>query len=495
MLARTLERIAAGNRKWRDFTLISLSRALTETLAAFTVYRTYFREGEKQDEHDVRRVRLAIETARAKNPSLSGTLFCFLEELLLLRTEGSDEQRREHVRFALRFQQLCGPVMAKAVEDTAFYRYVRLTCLNEVGGLPSSFGTSIEEFHRQNAERTRSWPRSMTTTSTHDTKRGEDASARIAVLSEMPHEWRRAVLRWSEMARIARNSQDGGPLPSRVHEYLFYQTLVGAWPYGWDGQIGRAEFSARMVAFLLKAAREGKEQTSWTNPRQAYEEALTKFAEQLLTSDAFLDDARSFCEALAPYAAANGLAQTVLRLCSPGVPDTYEGSELWNQALVDPDNRQPVDFERRRSALREIKERSDDRRALVRDLLQNFTDGRIKLYVLYVALMARRQHRDLFLRGDYEGLASGENVVTFARSLGAERLICAAARLSYVRTQGKTPWLVGPAWGHERLRVPYGGRYTNLFTGASISIVKEASLADIFADLPVALLLREGKGG
>jgi (1->4)-alpha-D-glucan 1-alpha-D-glucosylmutase len=384
--------------------------------------------------------------------------------------------------------------MAKAVEDTAFYRYPRLVCLNEVGGMPSKFGTTIEEFHHQNAERTRSWPLSMTTTSTHDTKRGEDTSARIAVLSEMPHEWRRTVRRWSELARPARTQHDGEPAPSRSHEYLFYQTLVGAWPYGWEGQGGRKELALRLTAFVVKAAKEGKEQTSWTNPNAAYEEALTRFVERLLDDDAFVRDARQFCETIAPYGATNGLAQALLRLCSPGVPDTYQGCELWNQSLVDPDNRLPVDYDLRRRALLEVRERSTNLRALARDLLLHFADGRIKLHVTHQALMARRANRALFLRGDYEGLPAGDSVVAFTRALGAERLICCVARLSYLRTQGASAFPVGRLWGHDRLIVPYGGRYRNVLTGASLSFRGEVDLAEIFADLPVALLLREGPG-
>jgi glycogen debranching enzyme GlgX/malto-oligosyltrehalose synthase len=492
MLARNLERIANSSRQWSDFTLISLTRALSETVAAFPVYRTYFRETEKRDPHDESCVKTAIATARRRIPSISESVFAFLEDLLLLRTEAPEDKRREQVRFALRFQQLTGPVMAKSVEDTAFYRYTRLVSLNEVGGMPSKFGTTLEEFHRQNADRARSWPLSMTTTSTHDTKRGEDTAARISVLTEMPNEWRRAALRWSAIARAARGSGEGETAPSPVHEYLLFQTLVGAWPCGWDGKSGRDDFVARLEAFLIKSAREGKDQTSWTNPNGVYEDSLKRLLQQLFASEAFIADARRFSETVAPYGAANGLAQCLLRLCAPGIPDTYQGAELWDQSLVDPDNRRPVDFDLRRRALREIKERINDRRALARDLLQSFSDGRIKLYLLYTVLGARRDHRDLFLRGDYEGLPSGENVVAFSRSLRSERLICCTARLSYLRTQGTSPWLVGQQWGNERLRIPYGGKYRNLLTGVSMSFSKQAALSDVFADLPVALWLREG---
>jgi (1->4)-alpha-D-glucan 1-alpha-D-glucosylmutase len=239
-LGRVLDRIANADRRWRDFTLISLTRALIEVLAAFPVYRTYLREGSAASEHDERCVRQAIRDARNNNPSLSPSLFPFLEDVLLLRTRQTEPEIEEHERFALRFQQLTGPVKAKSVEDTAFYRYSRLVCLNEVGNDPGHYGSSVEDFHAQNAERARAWPLGMISTSTHDSKRGEDASARIAVLSEMPEAWRRAVRAFDSLAEGARNAKEATAAPSRSLEYLFYQTLVGAWPAAWDGRQGRA---------------------------------------------------------------------------------------------------------------------------------------------------------------------------------------------------------------------------------------------------------------
>ncbi|WP_394821671.1 glycogen debranching protein GlgX [Pendulispora albinea] len=491
ILGRALERIAARNRRSRDFTFVSLARALSETISVFSVYRTYVREQEPPSEEEVRRIKTAIATAQKNNPSMSATVFSFLEDVLLLRVDPGDENRAEHVRFALRFQQLTGPVMAKAVEDTAFYRYHRLICLNEVGGAPSKFGTSIDEFHAQNTDRERSWPLSMISTSTHDTKRGEDASARIAVLSEMPEAWRRAVRRFSDLTQGMRSAREGAP--SRGLEYLFYQALIGAWPLGWNGRDGREEFTQRIESFLLKAAKEAKQETSWANPNAAYDEALIQFVRRVMSHDAFLEDVRRFCEIIAPYGAVNGLGQCLLRYCSPGVADTYQGSELWNQSFVDPDNRRPVDFVRRRQMLSRIQERSSDRAALSRDLLETFTDGAVKLYVTHVALSLRKEKRELFLRGDYEALADGDHVVAFTRAFGDDRLVCCVPRLSYSLTRGETPWPIGQVWGAERLRIPHPGTYRNLMTGASLRIDGAVPMAELLATFPVALLLREAK--
>ncbi|WP_394850007.1 glycogen debranching protein GlgX [Pendulispora brunnea] len=491
IIARDLERIAGKNRRWRDFTLVSLSRAVTEIIAAFTVYRTYLRENEPPADDDRRRIMQAVATARRNNPSISETVFAFLEDVLLLRAEATPEERQEHVRFALRFQQLTAPMMAKAVEDTAFYRYSRLLCLDEVGGLPSKYGTTIEEFHLQNVDRARAWPVSMVTTSTHDTKRGEDTSARMAVLTEMPELWQRTVRRFSELASKMKTVVDGAPAPSRNQEYLFYQTLIGAWPVGWDGREGREAFARRLEAFVLKAAKEAKQETSWTTPNAAQDEAVQRFIRRLAANDAFFEDARRFCERIATYGAVNGLAQCLLRFCVPGVADTYQGSEMWNQSLVDPDNRQPVDYELRRRVLRGIRERLSDRDALSRDLLANFVDGAVKLYVTHVALETRRQKRELFLRGDYEGLPCGEHVLAFVRCFERERLICCVPRFSYLLTRGETPWPIGSVWGQERLRVPQPGTYRNVLTGTSLRLGEEVKVADVLATFPVALLLRE----
>jgi isoamylase len=496
MLARELERIAVKSRRWRDFTLTSLGRALVETIAAFPVYRTYLSESRPRSEQDERRIKQAIAAARRRHPSTSATVYSFIEDVLLVRSAGkalSDEELRERTRFALRFQQFTGPVMAKAVEDTVFYRYTRFVCLNEVGGPPPRFGVSVEEFHRQNEQRARTWPLSMIATSTHDTKRGEDTSACQAVLSEMPDEWTRITRRWSEVASRFKTDVDDAPAPSANQEYLFYQTLVGAWPFGWDGKSDRDTFIARMSQYVMKATKEAKQETSWTNPNAPYDEAVDRFVKGLLSSDLFMGDVRQVTERLARPAVVNALGQTLLRATSPGVCDTYQGAELWHQTLVDPDNRRPVDYARRRELLGKIRERLSDRAALCRDLLDDFVSGAVKLYVLYTLLNERKTRRDLFLRGDYEPLATGDYAVAYARSFGKERLVVCAPRLPYQLTnKGTVPWPLGPqVWKNERLNVPWAGTYRELFTGVRRQLSTETPMAEVFETFPIAAFIAE----
>ncbi|HEX6276632.1 MAG TPA: malto-oligosyltrehalose synthase, partial [Polyangiaceae bacterium] len=489
MLARELERIAGKNRRWRDFTLISLTRALTEVVTAFPVYRTYLGAATEKNEADEQIIRASVRLARRRNPSLGASVLDFIQTVLLERTTLEEDGDAERPPFALRFQQLTGPVTAKAVEDTAFYRYSRLVCLNDVGSNPGKFGAGVGDFHRMNEERARNWPLGMTTTSTHDSKRGEDARARIAVLSEMPGAWRGAVRRWRDLAPFT------FPDDARSLEYLLYQSIVGSWPFGWDGQERREEFVERLQAYMLKASREAKQRTSWLAPEAEFEAVLQDFVKGLFESDAFVADARRFCQQLAPYGASNALGACLLRHCSPGIPDTYQGAELWHQSLVDPDNRRPVDYELRRRLLSELRSRNGDPGALARELLETFEDGRIKLYVVHRALSARRDDRELFLRGDYEALDGGEHVVAFMRSFEESRLLCCVQRLPYRRTGGAAPWALGDAWQSAALVVPHAGRYRNVLTGAIIDVRRSAPLADVFRDLPVALFVREPAGG
>jgi len=494
MLARKLERISGRNRRWRDFTLIDLTNALIETLAAFPVYRTYVRDGARPSEDDVLRVKGAIREAQRRSQSIDPSVFAFLQDMLLLRDGGaavSPELARARACFAMRFQQLTGPVMAKAVQDTAFYRYNRLLALNEIGSSPTSFGTSIESFHAQNQERLRAWPLSMTTTSTHDSKRGEDAAARIAVLSEMPSDWLRAVTRWSRTAEPYRVLIDGMYAPSRRVEYTLFQALVGAWPCDFGETTDRKAFSARVAAFIDKAIKEEKEETSWICPNPGYEAATRKFVESLLLDKDFVEDCAAFCGRLATYGAANGLAQTLLRICSPGIPDTYQGAELWNQSFVDPDNRRPVDFARRQALLAEICGEKD-LLALSQRLLVHWTDGGIKLYVLRAALRLRASHRDLFIRGEYEPIIVDEHVVAFMRSGRGERALVVTPRLSFRLTRGEVPWPLGAVWQDRQLPVP-SGTYRDVLTGQLHVSHGALALSALLAHLPVSLLLFEGE--
>jgi len=324
----------------------------------------------------------------------------------------------------------------------------------------------------------------MVTTSTHDTKRGEDASARIAVLTEMPGEWRRAVGRWSEIAERC-----GAPPPGT--QYLFYQVVIGAWPFGWAGDAGRDEFVSRIDQFLQKAGKEAKQETSWLRPDAAHEARISDFVHRMFENDSFLSDMRAFSELIAPYAALNALAQCVLRFSVPGVADIYQGSELWNQSLVDPDNRRAVDYEVRRRALAEIRSRSGSPATLAKELLTSFNDGRVKLYVTHRSLLARKQKRALFLRGDYEALLSSEHLIAFTRGFQSDRLVCCVPRLSYLLTRGERPWPLGDVWGAEALRLPDGGTYRDVFTGTAFQVPGSLRLRELFAEFPVALLIRE----
>jgi isoamylase len=489
MLARHLERVATQDRCWRDFTLIALTRALRETLAAFPVYRTYLRAGEDASQQDARRIRAAIAAARARTPMLDPSTFSFVEDVLLLKAEATGEVQEALTYVAMRFQQLTGPVMAKAVEDTAFYRYNRLLAMNEVGGDPGRFGTSLDELHAQSAERLRSWPLAMVTTSTHDTKRGEDAAARIAVLSELPTEWQQALTRWSRRAEAHRGVADDRPAPSRRDEYTFYQTLVGAWPFGWDGSGDRKPFVERLTACMDKAAKEAKDETSWIRPNDAYDQALRGFVEGVMRDDGLVDEMRRFMARIETHGASNALAQALLRLCVPGIPDTYQGSELWNQSLVDPDNRRPVDFAARAQLLEEIEARLGDPAALARDLLTRWTDGGVKLFVTHVALQARAALPDVFLRGEYVPLDGGPHTVAFLRmARDARRVITVVPRLTLKLTEGRAPWALGAVWGDQTLTLP-DGTYRDAFTGRVHQSGGTLKMADVLADFPVALLV------
>ncbi|MES1183653.1 MAG: glycogen debranching protein GlgX [Myxococcales bacterium] len=490
VLAQAAHRIAMANRRFRDFTLLGLTHALTEVVCAFPVYRTYLRPQRPVPDRAERVVRAAVRLARLRNPAQSPSVFAFLEQLLLLKLEGTESERAKQTAFSLRFQQLTGPIMAKSVEDTAFYRYSRLICRNEVGDSPGKLATLPREFHRENAERARSWPLSMVTTSTHDTKRGEDAAARIAVLSEVPELWRAAVQRWRELASPGRGSVNERPAPEPSLEYLFYQTLVGVWPFGAPASAA-VDLKPRLSAYLLKAAREAKTETSWLTSNPEYEAAVQQFAEKALENRELVAEVTSFCAKIERVGATNALAQTLLRLCVPGVPDTYQGSELWHQSLVDPDNRAPVDYALRRRYLDELRAKQAQAEGLAGELLETYADGRIKLYVLHTALQLRKAKPDLFLQGAYTALETDEHAIAFARSLGSECVVCVVPRLVWDLTKTGATFPIGTCWGQRRLGGLEAGRYRNLLTGELLTATDELKLADVFARLPVALLMRE----
>jgi (1->4)-alpha-D-glucan 1-alpha-D-glucosylmutase len=395
----------------------------------------------------------------------------------------------------MHFQQLTGPVMAKSLEDTAFYRYNRLVSLNEVGGEPNHFAIRPSAFHHLMQQQQRRHPASMLASATHDHKRGEDVRARLNALSELPLEWRRQVGRWARLNRLKRREVDGHRVPGRNDEYLLYQTLVGAWPFEIDtpGHPGLAEFTERLVAYMIKASREAKVRTSWTAPDQEYEAGLERFVRRILDPQegrVFLADLLAFQPRIALVGAVNGLAQTLLKLTVPGVPDTYQGCELWDLSLVDPDNRRPVDFEQRRTFL----EQAADPAALLAD----WRDGRIKQHVIARTLALRRRHPEVFETGFYEPLEAGgalaDRVVAFGRRTEREMIIVVVPRLvaGLLEHQG-LPCPAAPAWGDTRVELSPSLAEHELVEHLSERAMPTSSgalrVAHLLSDLPVAVLV------
>ncbi|MGH7031833.1 MAG: malto-oligosyltrehalose synthase, partial [Stellaceae bacterium] len=404
VIAREFHQLAMRDWGTRDFTLNGVLAALEEVVAAFPVYRTYVSpRGAGAD--DLRYIDWAIGQARQRWRGADTSIFDFLRAVL--SGEAAEPERDPSpggaLHTAMHFQQVTGPVMAKAAEDTAFYRYVRLLALNEVGGDPRRFGMSVAAFHHLAQQRARRWPRAMVTTSTHDTKRGEDARARLALLSEMPREWGRRVFQWLRLNRSRRSQIDGESVPDRNVEYLFYQTLLGAWPPALapTDVAGMDHLAERIEAYMIKAVRERKLESSWSNPNAQYEAALQRFVRGVLDAsrpNPFLAEFHGFVAGLARAGAITSLSQLVLKLTVPGVPDIYQGGELWDFSLVDPDNRRPVDWDARRTLLETI---SAMRPA---DLARDWQDGREKLFATRCLLALRGARPALFAEGDYQPL-------------------------------------------------------------------------------------------
>ncbi|HEX8243496.1 MAG TPA: malto-oligosyltrehalose synthase [Longimicrobium sp.] len=506
VLTTTLGRLSEQNRCYRDFTWGALRDALREVVACFPVYRNYTDAfAGEVSERDRRYVDQAVRLAKRRNPSVSGSLYDFIRDVLLLEwpEELDDEARQEHARFVMKFQQLTGPVMAKGVEDTAFYVFNRLVSLNEVGGEPDVFGITPDEFHAYNLERAERWPGALSASSTHDTKRSEDVRARINVLSEIPEAWAERVNRWAVMNRAHRRDEDGEPVPDRNDEYLLYQTVVGTWPLEEMDGDAHAEYVARIQQYMDKATREAKVHTSWINPNEAYDTGLRDFVAAILSrggENPFFADMDGFQRPVARLGMVNALAQTLVKLTSPGVPDVYQGQEIWDLSLVDPDNRRPVDYARRGEMLQRIRERMQcGRDTLARELVERWEDGAIKLYVTHVALCARKEHADAFSEGEYLPLsatgAKAEHVVAFARRGGGSTLLTVVPCLVATLTRDRD--LVLPdanVWADTALTGDeVRGHWRNLFTGAEIDAGDAGiGLADVLGDFPVALLERVG---
>jgi (1->4)-alpha-D-glucan 1-alpha-D-glucosylmutase len=514
MLTNQLDRLAQKSRRSRDFTFNVLRQALGAVIACFPVYRSYIAdEGVRDDER--RYIEIAVRRAMARNPLLSRRVFRFIRDLLILEPPDSarEEDRAEQRRFAGKFQQVTAPVTAKGVEDTAFYVYNRLVSLNEVGGEPGRFGVRPEAVHAYNRGRQARWPHALSPLSTHDTKRSEDVRARINVLSEMPEDWWAGVDRWSRLNEPHRKARgdDDQVIPDPNEEYLLYQTLVGAWPLEPCGPEEYAEFVRRIQDYMLKALHEAKVHTSWINPNAEYDEAIREYVGRILdegSNAAFLDDFRDFRRRVSDYGLYNSMSQTLLKLASPGAPDTYQGTELWDFSLVDPDNRRPVDYDRRRRMLQDLRSAAGtaggDLRALARDLVAAREDGRIKLYITHRSLSCRRDHPGLFTAGEYIPLAAegskAAHLFAFARRDGEAAAVVAVPRLvARLSPEPGRPPMGVEAWQDTRL--PLTGldpalRWRNVFTGELLTPEDrdgQPSLpaAGLFADFPVALLVAE----
>jgi (1->4)-alpha-D-glucan 1-alpha-D-glucosylmutase len=481
VLSRLLARIANGHYSSRDYSADSLQQALELYVLHFPVYRTYLTAA-GPTAHDRELMSRTIERARAEWFAADEGIFDFLRDALtmdLIKPGRPPHSAPRVRRFALKLQQFTGPLMAKSLEDTAFYRFHRLLALNEVGGDAAAKGLSVAAFHEQMQARAREWPHGMTATATHDTKRGEDARARLAALTEISGEWTSMVAKWKVLnaPHLVRDGEMRAP--SVTAEYMLYQALLGAWPLEGRDQ----EFSERIQAYALKAAREGKEETSWLNPHEPYEAGMRMFIARILDrsiSSEFLDSLEAFARRVALLGGLNSLSQLTLKATLPGVPDFYQGTEFWDLSLVDPDNRRPVDFAERASALSKL---------LMPDwksLTSNWQTGHLKLALTAHLLKLRAEFADLFRHGDYQPLdvrgPHCDHVIAFARRRGSQAAIVAVARLFAPFSQG------GRAW-------PTAESFDGVIDARGFALddpssrdSQELRLSEIFGHLPVAVL-------
>jgi (1->4)-alpha-D-glucan 1-alpha-D-glucosylmutase len=459
-------------------------------------------------EADRRDIDWAIAQARRNETDLDPSVFDFLHRLLttdLVAEPRSGFSRHSVVRFAMRVQQYSGPVMAKGLEDTAFYRYNRFVALNEVGGHPDHFGVPLPAFHKANAQRAARWPHAMLGTSTHDTKRGEDTRARLAVLSEIPEEWERQVQTWSRLLRARRGDVEGTAPPDRNDEYLFYQLLLGAWPAELtgtgmpDAKLLRG-FAERMEGAMLKSMREAKRHTTWAAPNTAYEEGMLGFVREALDparSTAFFDAFLPFQERIARLGFRNSLVQAAFKLTLPGMPDIYQGTELWDLSLVDPDNRRPVDYGLRTGLLEEVSAAlARDRAGITTMMLREWHDGRLKLALTTTLLAHRREYPTLYAEGGYEPVAASgpkaDHLCAFARSHGEDALLVVASRFP-ARLKAE------PGWGDTKLVWPQATHdathWRDLLSGRIMERSGDAFAAGaLLGEHPVAVLALDVRG-
>lgn len=493
-LAHLLKRISSRDRHGYDIALYGLKRALVEILAYFPVYRTYInRDHYREEDHES--IRRAVSLARENNPGLLYELR-FLEKFLFLETENlvTGQDQEQPLEFVMRFQQVTGPLMAKGFEDTTLYVYNRLLSLNEVGGSPDRFGIPREEFHAFLVRRMESHPHTLNTLSTHDTKRGEDVRARLNVLSEIPKEWEETIHTWRRMNQ--RKKVSGGRYsPDDNDEYSLYQVLVGSFPFREEEF---PSFVDRIKSYVIKAVREAKVHTAWLKPDAEYEDAFVDFVTRILVSEGenpFLESLREFQRKVAHYGMLNSLSQTLIKITAPGVPDFYQGTELWDLSLVDPDNRRPVDFEKRQALIQEMKDRvSGDRAGYLREILGSMSDGRIKFYLIHRALQIRAADPELYGEGSYIPIEiAGErerHVIAFTRRLDGRWSVTLVPRfLTSFIPEGELP-IGGENWLDTRIVLPAEapGRWVEQMTGEPVLGKETLPVGEILRGFPVALL-------
>jgi (1->4)-alpha-D-glucan 1-alpha-D-glucosylmutase len=501
VLTNQLARIARSDRNTRDFTFRSLRQALTDVIACFPVYRTYVADSVSAE--DRRFIDWAVAAAKGRDSGINYELYEFVRAALLL--DPALEAKRERVRaFTMKFQQLTAPVTAKGVEDTALYRFHRLVSLNEVGGDPDTFGVGVRAFHADAKARQQHWPHEMLSTSTHDTKRSEDTRVRIDVLSETPRLWRQMLVRWRRINRLRKREIEGRPAPGPNQEYLLYQILLGSWPLEKLDDAALHAYAERIAAYMIKASREAKSRTSWSDRSKDYEDALTKFVHTLLEprdGNFFLNEVKIAQQRIARFGILNSLSQTLCKLTAPGVPDIYQGNDLLDFSLVDPDNRRPVDYARRTRLLAELEAHGAADPKFARALLADLGDSRAKLYVTWRALQFRKGHAQLFESGEYlpadvAGVRAS-HLCAYARHCGSEAILVVIPRL-YARLLGEREQLpLGERiWGDTAIELPAGlpgGRWRNVLDGAVIGAQTRAGehlvwASQALANFPVALL-------
>lgn len=493
--------LAEQDRYARDLPRRDLASALVEVTACLPVYRTYIRSFSLSPD-EFRYFEKAVETARERNPRLGSQCFDFVRDVLMLQERGhvTPEQREARLAFIMRWQQFTGPIMAKGLEDSALYVYHPLISLNEVGGAPDSTGVPLAEFHEFCRNRQKHG-HTLNATATHDTKRAEDVRARINVLSEAPAKWDKTLQRWARWVSPKKGLIDGQKVPDPNEEFLMYQTLLGAWPLEQDNVPG---FRKRLESYMVKAVREARVHTNWARPNVRYEEALIHFIKSTTkpTEDnVFMSDFLHLYREIAYYGALNSLAQQLLKITIPGVPDFYQGSELWDFRLVDPDNRGPVDFKKRGRLLAELQQQEEQRGrlGLIQDLLDHWQDGRIKLFVTSTALNFRRDHSEMFLEGAYQPMqatgAKKENVFAFVRHIGDAWAVTAVPRLVTKLAPAGQPPTGESVWGTSALHLPKEAPtdWVNVLTGEKVHARapkqgRSLPLAEVFSKFPVALL-------